>query len=78
MLVFLLIFPLMMLIGFLQFGLMIFYIAHIVKNKPAAELLLIILAVGTYIMPYLAMPVYYFIYIWPDDPPDWALAPPVS
>lgn len=75
---FFLIFPLIMLISFTQFGLMIFYITHIVKNHSAADLPLILLAVGIYFMPYFAMPAYFLIYILPETPPDWALAPTIT
>ena len=74
--VFFLIFPLMFLFIFLQIGLMVFYIIHIIKNNAASELFRILSGVGLYIMPYLAMPFYYFVYILPETPPDWALAAP--
>jgi hypothetical protein len=74
-LVFFLIFPLMIFASFLQMGLMVFYIAHIVKNKAASEVLLILLGAGLYFLPFFAMPAYYLIYILPSDPPDWAMAP---
>jgi len=44
-----------------------------VKNKKGSDLLRIILGIGSIFMPYVAMPIYYFIYIWPDITPDWAL-----
>jgi len=74
-LLFFLIFPLMIFASFLQIGMMIFYIAHIVKNKAASEVLLILLGAGLYFLPFVAMPAYYLIYILPTDPPDWAMAP---
>lgn len=72
---FFLIFPLMFFAMFLQIGLMVFYIAHIIKNKAASEILLILLGVGLYFLPFFAMPAYYLIYILPNEPPDWAMAP---
>ncbi len=75
---FFLIFPLMFLFVFLQLGMMVFYIVHVIKNNTGSDLLRILLGVGLYIMPYLAMPFYYFVYILPETPPDWALAAPAS
>jgi hypothetical protein len=48
-------------------------IAHIIKNKNGLDVLRIILGIGCFYLPYLALPVYYFNYIWPDNYPDWAL-----
>ena len=74
-LIFFLIFPLMMIISFLQMGMMIFYIISIVKNKKGADVVLILCAIGLFMLPYFAMPAYYLIYILPKEPPNWALAP---
>jgi hypothetical protein len=71
--VFFLIFPLMFLIMFAQLGLMIFYIVHIVKNREGSEVLRILCGLGVYFLPFVAMPVYFFVYIWPEDVADWAL-----
>lgn len=71
---FFLIFPLMFLAMFLRVGMMVFYIVHIVKNKTASEILLILLGIGIYFLPFFAMPAYFLIYILPDHPPDWAMA----
>jgi hypothetical protein len=59
--------------SFLQMATSGFYIAHIIKNKNGLDILRIILGIGSFYLPYLALPVYYFIYIWPDSYPDWAL-----
>lgn len=32
------------------------------------------LGIGAFYMPYLALPIYYLIYIWPESSPEWALA----
>lgn len=73
--VFFLIFPIMFLAMFVQIGMLVFYIAHIMKNKAASEVLLILLGAGIYFLPFFAMPAYYLIYILPNEPPDWAIAP---
>lgn len=64
---------LMMFSSFLQMGTTAFYFVHIIKNKKGSDLLRIILGIGSYFLPYVATPIYYFIYILPDTPPDWAL-----
>lgn len=71
---------LMMCSSFLQMGISIFYLVHIIKNKTGSELLRILCGIGAFFMPTLALPFYYFAFIWPDNPPDWALekTPPLS
>ena len=70
---FFLFFPLMICISFLQMGLMAFYVVHIVKNRTGSEVLRILAGIGVYMLPFVAMPAYYLIYILPKSPPDWAL-----
>ena len=67
--------PLGILTFIVQIGLYIFYVIHLVKNKAAAETVRIILGVGMALLPTIAMPAYYFIYVL-DQPPAWALASP--
>jgi hypothetical protein len=52
---------------------MIFYLAHNVKNKDGSEILRILLGVGVQFLPFIAMPAYFLIYVWPDKVPEWAL-----
>ena len=66
------IFPLHCLTIFLQLGLSAFYLAHIIKNHTGSETVQIILGIGVFMFPFIAMPVYYYLYIWRDDPPNWA------
>lgn len=68
------IFPLHCLTIFMQLALEVFYLIHVIKNTTAAETPRIILGVGTFFMPFVAMPVYYYLYIWLNQPPEWALA----
>jgi hypothetical protein len=63
---------------FLLIGMSIFYLVHVIKNKTGRDIWRVILGVGVFYLPYLAMPVYYFIYIWPEHPPQWALEPAQS
>lgn len=73
---FLLIFPIHFCTIFLGFILMAFYLIHVIKNTKADETVRIILGIGTFFMPFIAMPIYYYAYIWLDEPPVWAAAKP--
>ncbi|MEW5941661.1 MAG: hypothetical protein AB1750_18500 [Chloroflexota bacterium] len=67
--------------SFLQMAMSAFYLVHIVKNKTGLEILRILCGVGAFFMPYIAMPFYYFVFIWPGQTPDWALErsnPPIT
>ncbi len=69
-----LIFPMHCLTAIVQLGLMGFYLAHIIKNTGAAETVRILLGIGIFLMPYIAMPLYFYLYIWRAEPPEWAWA----
>jgi hypothetical protein len=71
---FLVIFPLHCLTIVLMLALIAFYLIHVIKNNTAAEAVRIILGVGIFFMPFIAMPIYFYLYIWRDTPPDWAIA----
>jgi hypothetical protein len=71
-----LVFMIMPFMTVLQFVLTPFYLIHIIKNNAANEIYRILLAIGLYFIPYLAMPIYFFMYIWPETPPNWAQAAP--
>jgi hypothetical protein len=51
-----------------------FYLFHIIKNDTASEIIRVVLGIGVFMLPYIAMPVSYYLYIWQEEPPDWALA----
>lgn len=72
---FALILPLHCLTIFLMMGLQAFYLIHVIKNNQASEVLRIVLGVGCFYLPFIAMPLYYLLFIWPERPPSWALAP---
>lgn len=69
------IFPLHFCTIFLSFILMAFYLVHVIKNTTGNETIRIILALGNFFMPFLSMPIYFYLFIWLEIPPDWALAP---
>jgi WD40 repeat protein len=54
-------------------GLTIFYIVHAIKNNGASEVVRIVLLIGIFLMPFVAMPIYYILYVWLDNPPAWAM-----
>jgi len=61
---------------FCSFGLInsvmpIFYLIHVIKNKFAAEALRVIFGLGCLFLPWIAMPIYYYLFIWRDQPPAW-------
>ena len=66
------IFPVHICTMFIGFGLMIFYLIHVIRNTKADETVRIILGVGCFFLPFIAMPIYYYLYIWLDNPPEWA------
>ena len=69
-----LIFPLHFCTIFIAMGLMVFYLVHVIKNTQADETIRIVLGVGNYFLPFIAMPIYFYLYIWLDSPPAWAAA----
>jgi hypothetical protein len=71
--IFLSFFLLILCTSFLQFGLTAFYLAHVILNKTGNDVMRVVLGIFVFFFPYIAMPVYYFIYILPDNPPKWAL-----
>lgn len=69
-------FPLHFLTILLSLGLMAFYVVHVIRNTNADETVRIILALGIFMLPFIAMPVYYYLYLWLENPPAWAAAKP--
>ena len=64
--VFALAFPLIMVASFVQIGLQVFYWSHIILNKTASDASKIIFGIGSFMFPWLAMPVYFFMHVLPD------------
>ena len=50
-----------------------FYLWHIITNNPAPGAGRILFALGLFIIPLVAMPLYFGIYILPQNPPEGAL-----
>jgi len=68
-----LIFPVHCLTAIIQIVLMGFYLFHIIKNTLVSDTIRVIFGVGIFFMPFIAMPVYYYFFVWKDTPPKWAL-----
>jgi hypothetical protein len=66
----LMIFPVMFCYSFLALGLRIFYIIHEIKNSLLTETYRILFVLGTFFMPIVAMPVYFILYLWKDNPQE--------
>ena len=67
-------YPTMMCFSFLQLGLQVFYVVQAIKNKALTDAYRILFVLGTFFMPFVAMPIYFFAYLWKDNPA--ALAAP--
>ncbi len=72
MLPFIAIFPLHIFTMLLSFVLIAFYLIHVIKNKKGSETIRIILGIGCFFIPFIAMPIYYYTFIWRDELPSWA------
>jgi hypothetical protein len=56
--------------SFTQLGLQIFYVVHEIKNKALNDTFRILFTLGIFMLPYIAMPIYYFAYLWKDRTQD--------
>ncbi len=64
----------MYLTGVIWLGLWVFYCWHLSKyDRIISSELDLIFWVGFPLLPFLTMPVYYYLFIWRDQPPVWAL-----
>jgi len=59
-------YPLMMCYSFGQMGLQVFYVIHEIKNKAMTDTFRILFVIGTFFLPYVAMPIYFIAYLWKD------------
>lgn len=63
-------YPTMMCFSLAQLGLQIFYTIHEVKNKALTDTFRILFVIGNFFLPYVAMPIYFFVYLWKDAPQE--------
>jgi hypothetical protein len=61
-------YPLIMCFSLVQLGLQIFYVIHAIKNKALNDTYRILFAIGAFLLPYVAMPIYFIAYLWKDQP----------
>jgi len=66
------IFPLHAFTMLVSMGLLAFYFIHILKNNAATDMMRILFAIGLFFVGYVAMPIYYYAFIWLGEPPEWA------
>ena len=59
----------------LTYSLVAFYLIHAFSNPSAHLWLRVVLGLGFFVLPYVAMPAYFLLYILPPSPPSWALSP---
>jgi len=69
-------YPVMMCFSLVHLGLQIFYAIHEIKNKALNDTYRILFAIGTFLLPYVAMPIYFFAYLWKDNPQEAQAAQP--
>ena len=58
--------PLFMLYPFVQLALQVFYIIHEVKNKFLTDTPRILFILGSFFLPFIALPAYFIMHIWRD------------
>jgi hypothetical protein len=58
----------MMCFSLVQLSLQVFYVIHEIKNKALNDTYRILFAIGTFLLPYVAMPIYFFAFLWKDQP----------
>ena len=63
-----LIVPLMVVVSFVQIALPAFYWSHIILNKSAPDATRIMFGIGVFILPWVALPLYYFVHVLPEKP----------
>jgi len=69
-------YPAIMCFSLVHLGLQIFYIIHEIKSKALNDTYRILFAIGTFLLPYVAMPIYFFAYLWKDSPQETQVAQP--
>jgi hypothetical protein len=72
--IFNLIFPLHCFTFIVELILLGFYLFHDIKNTGVSDVIRAVFGVGLFFMPFIGMPVYYYLFIWRDLPPRWTLA----
>lgn len=61
-------YPTIMCFSLVQLGLQVFYVIHEIKNKALNDTYRILFVIGTFFLSYIALPIYFFAYLWKDNP----------
>lgn len=75
MLVMLLMMGFMLLSSVVLMIMQVYYLWHVIVNQRMQSVLRVILGIGVFYFPIIAMPLYYFLAVLPAEPPAWS-APP--
>ena len=67
-------YPVMMCFSLANLGLQIFYVIHEIKNKSLNDTYRILFAIGIFLLPYVAMPIYFIAFLWKDQPQELQVA----
>ena len=70
-------YPFMLCFSLMQLGLAIFYVIHAIKNRTLSDNNKILFVLGTFLLPYIGMPVYFIMHLWKETSPE-AAAPPAA
>ena len=68
--------PMMTCVGFAQLALQVFYIVHLIKEARLTDVSRVLFALGVFFMPYLLMPIYFFLYVWGEAGQESNPSPP--
>jgi hypothetical protein len=69
----LLLFPGILCFNVLHFSLQVFYVVQVVKNPALTDTPRILYLLGLFFLPFIAMPIYFFMHLIKDAPPDPAM-----
>jgi len=59
-----------------RLALQLFYLSHIILNRAGNDTARVLLGIGCVVLPLVALPFTYFLYVLPQRPPEWALSRP--
>lgn len=59
-----------------RLALQLFYLSHIILNRAGNDTARVLLGIGCVVLPLVALPFIYFLYVLPQRPPEWALSRP--
>lgn len=57
----------------LSSALRLFIYIHLLLNNTVSDMFRVLTAIGVFLLPFIAEPLYYYACIWRNTPPQWAL-----